>query len=203
MAAAAWEIAATVALVAAGCATGSPAGTDASGSKASDSPPAATTATPAADAAIAEPAASAAGKTSAGTATTADAGASAAADGGAHAAADAGALPNVEVTNIGMHIGGGPNDAVTKDPIARSVAPRFDAFRSCFAGVDDTKKAGDFGIDLLIPAEGGKAEVSHPRTAIKGAAFKPCMVQAFESVEFLKPRGGRTKVSYSLRFTPR
>ena len=73
-------------------------------------------------------------------------------------------LPAVKVTNIGMHIGGGPNDAPTKEPIRRAVEPHFDAFRRCFALVDEAKK-GDFGVDLLIDREGGKAKISHPRTA--------------------------------------
>ena len=77
---------------------------------------------------------------------------------GTGAEAGTGAAANVEVKNIGMHIGGGPNDDVTKEPSASSVAPHFDAFRRCFASVDDPTKGGDFGIDLLIPAAGGKPE---------------------------------------------
>ena len=109
-------------------------------------------------------------------------------------------LPAVTVTNIGMHIGGGPNDAETKEPIARSVAPHFDELRACWTAVDDPRRGGDFGIDLLVPAEGGLAQVSHPRTAIHPDAFRECVVKVFEGVEFAKPRGGRTTVSYSLRF---
>jgi hypothetical protein len=111
-------------------------------------------------------------------------------------------LPRVAVANIGMHIGGGPNDDVTKDPIRRSVQPHFDAFRRCFAQVEDAHKEGNFGVDLRIDRAGGKARVSHPRTALKGKEFKSCVVSTFESIDFLKPRGGTTTVSYSLRFTP-
>ncbi len=95
------------------------------------------------------------------------------------------------VTNIGMHIGGGPNDDVTKDPIRKSVAPHFDEFRRCFGRADDLAKAGDFGVDLRIDRAGGK-----------GKDFKECVVHTFEAIDFLKPRGGTTTVSYSLRFTP-
>jgi hypothetical protein len=105
------------------------------------------------------------------------------------------------VENIGMHIGGGPNDAVTKAPIARSVAPHFDAFRRCWSLVE-TPKAGDFGVDLVIERDGGKAEVSNPRTSLRGEPFRACVMSAFEAIDFAKPRGGKTKVSYSLRFTP-
>jgi hypothetical protein len=112
-------------------------------------------------------------------------------------------LPNVKVKNIGMHIGGGPNDDVTKAPIHRSVEPHFDALRRCFAKVEDPKKGGDFGVDLLIEGAGGKAKITHPRTALKGEGFSGCVVAVFEAIDFLKPKGGKkTMVSYSIRFTP-
>ncbi|MBK9265337.1 MAG: hypothetical protein IPM54_36825 [Polyangiaceae bacterium] len=121
----------------------------------------------------------------------------------ASAAPEEAPIPSVKVKNIGMHIGGGPNDDVTKGPIKRSVEPHFDAFRRCFAKVDDPAKGGDFGVDVLIEANGGKAKITHPRTALKGAGFEECVVSVFEAIEFLKPKGGKkTMVSYSLRFTP-
>ncbi len=111
-------------------------------------------------------------------------------------------LPAVEVKNIGMHIGGGPNDRVSKQPIGDSVKPHFDALRACWKHVAEPGKAGDFGVDLLIPHEGGKAEVTNPRTAIKGEGFEGCVVDVFEGIDFLKPKTGKTMVSYSVRFTP-
>jgi type IV secretory pathway VirB10-like protein len=111
-------------------------------------------------------------------------------------------LPNVEVKNIGMHIGGGPNDRETKRPIKESVQPHFDSLRRCWKLVDDPAKPGDFGADLLIPREGGKAEVSHPRSALKGEGFEACIVEVFQKIDFKKPKTGKTMVSYSLRFTP-
>jgi hypothetical protein len=102
-----------------------------------------------------------------------------------------------------MHIGGGPNDDVTKEPIKRSVEPHFDAFRRCFAKVEDQAKGGDFGVDVLIEAAGGKAKITHPRTALKGEGFEACVVEVFQGIEFLKPKGSKkTMVSYSIRFTP-
>lgn len=125
------------------------------------------------------------------------------ADSPAPAAADQDApLPNVKVSNIGMHIGGGPNDNATKAPIRDSVKPHYDEFRRCFALASEPTKEGDFGVDLRIPRAGGKAGVSHPRTAIKGQGFKECMVAVFEGIDFQKPKRGDTTVSYSLRFTP-
>ena len=118
------------------------------------------------------------------------------------ASASAPPLPSVKIANIGMHIGGGPNDAATKDPIAKSVEPHFDEFRRCFALVDDPKHGGDFGVDILIEPDGGKAKVTGPRTRMKGNGFEDCVVKVFAGIEFLEPRFGKTMVSYSLQFTP-
>jgi hypothetical protein len=107
------------------------------------------------------------------------------------------------VKNIGMHIGGGPNDAVTKEPIRASVEPHADAFKRCYGAIGDPTAKGDFGVDLRVEKDGGKAQVTHPRTAMGGEAFKACVVSVFEAIDFKKPRGGATVVSYSLRFTPR
>ena len=109
--------------------------------------------------------------------------------------------PRVTVENIGMHIGGGPNDAVTKAPIGTSVAPHMGELRACWSQVDPARP-GDFGVDLLIPAEGGRAAVSNPRTNLGPQAFRDCVVAVFDAIDFARPRTGRTTVSYSLRFTP-
>jgi hypothetical protein len=109
----------------------------------------------------------------------------------------------VEVANIGLHIGGGPNDDVTKEPVLRSIEPHFSELRACYAKAEEPRQKGDFGIDLAIERDGGKAQVSKPRTGIKGEAFRACVVGVFESVEFRKPRGGKTVASYSVRFLPR
>ncbi len=100
-----------------------------------------------------------------------------------------------------MHVGGGPYDEATKEPIKKSVAPHFDAMKRCYALVSP-KVAGDFGIDLLLEATGGKTKTSHPRTRLKGDGFVECMNQAFLQIEFLPLKTGTTTVSYSLRFTP-
>jgi hypothetical protein len=118
------------------------------------------------------------------------------------AAPDSDPLPAVRVTNIGMHIGGGPNDPDTKAPIRASVQPHFDDFRRCWRLVADPDTPGDFGVDLRIKRSGGQAAVSHPRTAIRGDGFTDCMVKVFETIDFQRPRKGDTTVSYSLRFMP-
>jgi hypothetical protein len=112
-----------------------------------------------------------------------------------------GPAPRGKVVNIGMHIGGGPNDDATKEPIRRSVEPHFEALRRCYALAPEGEK-GDYGIDLRIEREGGLAKASHPRTAIKDKGFQACVLHVFEEIQFLKPRTGTTVVSYSLRFSP-
>ncbi|HEY5243158.1 MAG TPA: hypothetical protein VIJ22_16875 [Polyangiaceae bacterium] len=108
----------------------------------------------------------------------------------------------MKIENIGMHIGGGPNDAVNKAPIADSVAPHFDEVRACWTRVDDPARGGDFGVDLLIQPDGGRAKVTNPRTGIHPDAFRECVVAVFEKIDFQKPKKGLTMVSYSLRFSP-
>jgi hypothetical protein len=101
---------------------------------------------------------------------------------------------------VGLHIGGGPNDAETKAPFLRAVAARFPAFMDCYRQNEDAGKGGTFGIDLHVARQGGKPEVSQPRTGMRGADFRGCVVKAFESVEFEKPKKGPTTLSYSLRY---
>jgi hypothetical protein len=113
-----------------------------------------------------------------------------------------GDAPRVRVENIGLHIGGGPNDPKTKAPFLRQIATEFDAFRLCYAKAEGEGARGTFGIDLLVPKEGGHAETSNARTAMKGAAFRDCVVDAFRAVVFEPPKHGRTKLSYALRFEP-
>jgi hypothetical protein len=112
-------------------------------------------------------------------------------------------LPDVEVKNIGMHIGGGPNDAETKSPIKRSVEPHMDAFRACFAKASDPKKGGDVSVDLYIDRAGGKAQIKKYKSAIEGEGFEPCVKDVFLSIDFLKPKTGTTVVSYGLGFRPK
>jgi hypothetical protein len=111
-------------------------------------------------------------------------------------------LPAVKVANIGIHIGGGPYDDEAKAPIAKSVSPHLDDVRACWTQVKDPGKGGDFGVDLLVPADGGKARVTNPRTSLGPTAFRDCVLHVFEEIDFAKPRRGLTMASYSLRFTP-
>ncbi len=110
--------------------------------------------------------------------------------------------PRVRVVSIGMHVAGGPYDEETKKPFLRAVEPRYAELARCWKHVPDPRQA-DAGVDLLIPAAGGRAKVSHPRSTIAGEGFLPCVVSFFESVVFEKPKsGGAQALSYSVRFAP-
>jgi hypothetical protein len=111
------------------------------------------------------------------------------------------ALPELKVENIGLHVGGGPNDAETKAPFQRAIAARFPAFLDCYRKNEDPEKGGRFGIDLHISRAGGHPKLEQPRTAMRGPEFRACVVSVFESVEFEKPKLGPTTISYSLHFT--
>jgi hypothetical protein len=107
----------------------------------------------------------------------------------------------VKLATIGMHVGGGPYDEPTKEPMKRSVEPRFPDLARCWMHVSKPAPT-DVGVDLVIEAAGGRARVSNPRTSVTSEGFVPCVVAFFESVEFLPPKNGKTVVSYSVRFTP-
>lgn len=162
----------------------------ASSQVASSAPPTATATTPApttsvADAPSAAPSASATPSASASV-----------------AAVDDGPLPNVEVKFYGLHVGGGKNDKAEHAPIITSVNRHLDDFKRCFGKADDQKKGGTYGIQLLIPGQGGKAEVSLPKSGIKGDAFKECMFQVYTDMEFDPPKGHiKTNATYSVIFT--
>lgn len=112
----------------------------------------------------------------------------------------AGSLPEVVIENVGLHIGGGPNDDASRAPFRAAIEQRFDGFRRCYVHVEDPKKGGTFGVDLLIRRDGGKPDVRQPRTGMKGDEFRACLVREFESVQFERPPRGPTMISYSLRF---
>jgi hypothetical protein len=117
------------------------------------------------------------------------------------AAAKDDAPVRVKLVTIGMHVGGGPYDEPTKEPMKRSVEPHFADLARCWKLVAQPKQT-DVGVDLVIEANGGRARVSNPRTTATGEGFLPCVVAFFEGVDFLPPKNGKTVVSYSVRFLP-
>ncbi len=109
-------------------------------------------------------------------------------------------LPELKVENIGLHIGGGPNDAETKAPFLSAVAERFPSFMDCYRKNEDPAQGGRFGVDLHVARAGGHPRIEQPRTSLRGPDFRACLGGVFESVEFQKPKHGPTTLSYSLRF---
>ncbi len=110
-----------------------------------------------------------------------------------------GKLPEVSVENIGLHIGGGPNDDASKAPFRKAIEPHFDDFRACYVKVVEPDKGGTFGVDLRVGRNGGKPEVRQPRTGMKGKGFRDCMVSVFQGIDFPAPHKP-VVFSYSLRF---
>jgi hypothetical protein len=118
----------------------------------------------------------------------------------AEAPGDSAPLPDVAVTNIGMHIGGEKNTAKQKAPIRDAVKKHYDALKRCYAEGEQPKEA-IFGVDMRIKKEGGLAKISNPRSGFKSKAVKQCLVAAFEKVEFeANPRNLAQMVSFSVRF---
>ena len=109
-------------------------------------------------------------------------------------------LPEVRLLNVGLHVGGGSNAETEKEPFKRAIESRFDDFLRCYRMVQEPEKGGTFGVDLFIGRTGGNPEVRQPRTAMRGTDFRECMVTAFSSVSFERPKAGPTVISYSLKF---
>lgn len=107
---------------------------------------------------------------------------------------------DVKVENIGLHIGGGPNDAHTKAPFIDAIAPHFGAFAQCYETAQG-KKAVTVSTDLLVSAAGGAAEVGEIRTGFKDGNFVDCVRNVFASVTFAAPKLGATRFSYSLQIS--
>ena len=100
-----------------------------------------------------------------------------------------------------MHIGGGPNDDVSKRPFVQAIEGSFEAMRACYRKSDDPTRGGTFGVDLKIAHNGGKAELQQVRTAMKGEGLRECLEGAFREINFGPPPKGPTVVSVSLRFS--
>jgi len=115
----------------------------------------------------------------------------------------------VTLATIGMHVGGGPYDEPTKEPMKRSVEPRFGDLARCWTELPAPPPAGlDVGVDLVIEAKGGRARVQNPRvsgtkkTAKNEGGLEACIVSFFESVDFL-PRAPERRQDRAERFDPR
>ena len=111
------------------------------------------------------------------------------------------ALPELKVHLSGMHIGGGPNDDVSKRPFIQAIEASYDSLRACYKKAEDPTQGGTFGVDLKIAARGGTPELQQVRTALKGESLRECIGTVFKGIEFAPPPKGRTIVSVSVRFS--
>lgn len=110
-------------------------------------------------------------------------------------------LPDVDVKNVGMHIGGEKNTAEQKRPIRAAISEHYDAMKRCYAKAEETPKGATFGVDIRINGAGGKPKITNPRSGLKGGGVKECLVSVFENIEFPKqPKGVARMVSFSIEF---
>lgn len=111
--------------------------------------------------------------------------------------------PAVRIANIGLHIGGGPNDEESRRRIQERIEPHFGEFRRCYTHIAESRRRGSFGVDLRVGSRGGKGRVTESRTKLPDPAFHRCVVEVFERIELPPPPSGLpTVISYSLLFAP-
>jgi hypothetical protein len=80
---------------------------------------------------------------------------------------------------------------------------QFDTFKRCHARAEPHAEGASFGVDLLIPKEGGTAKVRETRTRLTSKDFQACMRRAFEAIRFTPTASERPEiVSYSVLFKP-
>ncbi len=109
----------------------------------------------------------------------------------------------VNVVTVGLHIGGASYDGTGRKQLVRRFEDHFGAFQGCHALAPGHSQNASFGVDLLVPTTGGRARVRQIRTRLDGGAFRTCMKQAFEAIQFEAPPTKRPEhVSYSLLFKP-
>lgn len=108
---------------------------------------------------------------------------------------------NVEVKQLGLHIGGGPNTEEAHAVYSKPIQRRFGELQRCYALATGTQKNASFGVDLLISTRGGTAKIKDYRTSLGGKDFHLCVLGVFGTIEF-PARDKATMVSYSVLFKP-
>lgn len=108
---------------------------------------------------------------------------------------------HVEVKQLGLHIGGGPNTEEEHARYSRPIQRRFGELVRCYDLAQPTQKNASFGVDLLVPSRGGVAKIKDYRTVLNGKDFHLCVLGVFGSVEFPAPEKA-TVISYSVLFKP-
>jgi hypothetical protein len=111
--------------------------------------------------------------------------------------------PAVELQTVGLYLSGPSNTDATRRQLVKLFERSFPAFRRCHADAGEHTENLSFGVDLLVPKEGGSAKVRQTRTRLTGNAFKICMERAFQGIRFEPLPSARPEiVSYSVLFRP-
>jgi len=117
-------------------------------------------------------------------------------------AASAGARA-VSLSTVGLHVAGPANREENRRKLVAVFERQFDAFQRCYGLSLPHAENASFGVDLLIPAKGGKPTVRQTRTRLRGPEFKACMLRVFEAIGFEPPPTSRSEIiSYSVLFKP-
>jgi hypothetical protein len=112
-------------------------------------------------------------------------------------------VPHVELASVGLHVAGPLNAEPERRRLLRTLERNFGAFRRCHDLARPHEQNASYGVDLLIPKQGGKAQLQQTRTRLSGDGFQPCMQRAFRSIRFDPPSTARPEiVSYSVVFKP-
>ena len=110
---------------------------------------------------------------------------------------------SVELQTVGLYLAGAANTEPTRKQLVKSFERNFAAFQRCHAEAAEHTENASFGVDLLVPKEGGRAKVRQTRTRLTGKGFQACMERAFQAIRFEPLPSGRPEiVSYSLLFRP-
>lgn len=111
--------------------------------------------------------------------------------------------PAVTLASMGMRADGAINREPHRGRILRLIEREFPAFKRCHGRASAHDQGASYGVDLLIPTEGGRAKVRETRTRLDGTGFKSCMRDAFEAIRFPKLPSERPEIiSYSVVFKP-
>ena len=111
--------------------------------------------------------------------------------------------PPVELQTVGLYLAGPANTEPTRRQLVKLFERNFAAFKRCHAQAPEHTENASFGVDLLVPKEGGSAKVRQTRTHLAGKPFQTCMERAFQAMRFDPMPSGRPEiVSYSLLFRP-
>jgi hypothetical protein len=109
----------------------------------------------------------------------------------------------VEVLTVGLHVARPLGLEPHRSRLLNAFEKQFGAFERCHALASAHAQNASFGVDLLVPARGGRGAVRQTRTRLTGEAFHSCMARTFEGVVFPPPPTARPEmVSYSLLFKP-